>query len=80
MSWLANPCAYVAINTAVPLIPTLAERLGLDPRAAGFFCSIWLFVRTATFLGLWRWTGWHYRFPWLAAAFVGTSSAFCSSS
>ena len=27
MSWLANPCAYVAIATAIPLIPTLAERL-----------------------------------------------------
>lgn len=76
MSWLANPCAYVAINTAVPLIPSLAERLGLEPRMAGFFCSIWLFSRTATFLGLWRWTGWHYRFRWLVAAFVGMIVGF----
>ncbi|MCC7374212.1 MAG: MFS transporter [Verrucomicrobiales bacterium] len=76
MSWLANPCAYVAINTAVPLIPSLAARLGLEPRIAGFFCSIWLFARTATFLGLWRWTGWHYRFRWLVAAFIGTILGF----
>lgn len=76
MSWLANPCAYVAINTAVPLIPTLAERLQLEPRLAGFFCSIWLFARTAAFLGLWVWRGWHYRFRYLAAAFVGMIVGF----
>jgi hypothetical protein len=76
MSWLANPCAYVAISAAIPLIPTLAERLDLGPRAAGFFCSVWLFSRTATFLGLWLWRGWHYRFRWLAAAFVGTIAGF----
>lgn len=76
MSWLANPCAYVAINTAIPLIPTLADRLGLDARTAGFFCSLWLFVRTATFLGLWQWTGWHYRFRYLAWSFVGMIAGF----
>lgn len=76
MSWLANPCAYVAINTAIPLIPILAERLGLDTRSAGFFCSIWLFTRTATFLGLWHWNGWHYRFGWLVAAYLGTILGF----
>ncbi|MGE3308840.1 MAG: MFS transporter [Limisphaerales bacterium] len=76
MSWLANPCAYVAIATAIPLIPTLAERLELDARTAGFFCSIWLFVRTATFVGLWRWSGWHYRFGWLAGAYLGMIAGF----
>ena len=76
MSWMANPCAYLAISTAVPLIPTLAERLGLDASAAGFFCSIWLFVRTATFVGLWQWSGWHYRFRWLAGSFVGMILGF----
>ncbi len=76
MSWLANPCAYVAISTAIPLIPSLAERMGLDARLAGFFCSIWLFSRTATFVVLWRWTGWHYRFRWLAGAFVGMVLGF----
>lgn len=76
MSWIANPCAYVAINTAIPLIPSLAERLGLDARMAGFFCSVWLFTRTLTFLTLWRWTGWHYRFRWLVAAYVATVAGF----
>jgi len=76
MSWLANPCAYVAINTAIPLIPTLAEKLSLDASTAGFFCSIWLFVRTATFVGLWKWSGWHYRFRWLAGAFLGMIVGF----
>lgn len=76
MSWIANPCAYLAINTAIPLIPSLAERLALDTRPAGFFCSIWLFVRTLTFVGLWRWTGWHYRFRWLVAAFLATLLGF----
>ncbi len=76
MSWLANPCAYVAVATAIPLIPTLAERLGLDARMAGFFCSIWLFTRTATFVGLWRWSGWHYRFRWLAGAYLGMVVGF----
>jgi hypothetical protein len=76
MSWMANPCAYLAISTAIPLIPTLAERLGLDARMAGFFCSVWLFVRTATFVGLWQWSGWHYRFRWLAGAFVGMIAGF----
>lgn len=76
MSWIANPCAYVAINAAIPLIPTLAERLGLDTRLAGFFCSTWLFTRTLTFLGLWRWNGWHYSFRWLGAAYLGTIAGF----
>ncbi len=76
MSWIANPCAYVAINSAIPLIPSLAERLGLAPGPAGVFCSIWLFARTATFFGLWRWNGWHYRFRWLAAAFLAMIAGF----
>lgn len=76
MAWISNPCAYVAINTAIPLIPTLAEDLALDTRMAGFFCSIWLFARTAAFLGLWRWNGWHYRFRYLGLAFAGMIVGF----
>ena len=70
MAWLANPFAYVAINTAIPLIPHLANRLDLTPTYAGFFCSLWMFARFAAFVLLWRWTRWHYRFGWLLAAFV----------
>lgn len=76
MAWLANPCAYVAINAAIPQIPSLADRLGLGTAAAGVFCSLWLFVRTAAFGVLWRWNGWHYRFGWLAASFVGLIAGF----
>jgi predicted MFS family arabinose efflux permease len=36
---------------------------------AGFVCSLWCFVRLGMFVFLWYWTGWHYRFRWLAAAF-----------
>ncbi len=76
MAWLANPCAYLAIYAAVPQIPSLAERLGLGAAAAGVFCSLWLFVRTATFVVLWKWTRWHYRFGWLAASYVGMIVGF----
>ena len=37
---------------------------------AGFACSLWGFVRFGTFLTLWLWTGWHYRFRWLVTAFA----------
>jgi predicted MFS family arabinose efflux permease len=74
MAWLANPCAYVAISVAIPVFPQLAERFGLGAREAGFVGSVWLFTRLAAFLGLWRWTGWHYRFRWLAAAFLALTA------
>lgn len=69
MAWLANPFAYVAINTLVSVIPGLAEELRLSPMFAGFFCSIWFFVRWLTFFALWQWSGWHYRAGWFFAAF-----------
>ena len=43
---------------------------------AGFFCSIWLFVRMGTFLLLWHWPAWHYRFRWLVSAFIGLVVSF----
>jgi hypothetical protein len=46
MALLANPLAYVAINTIIPTIPSLAERLNLGEGLAGVFCSVWLFART----------------------------------
>jgi len=69
MAWLANPFAYVAINTLLAVIPGLALRLHLSPMLAGFTCSLWCFARLGTFLVLWSWPGWHYRFRWLLAAF-----------
>lgn len=70
MAWLANPFAYIAINTFVPLLPGLAARFELTPMLAGFVCSLWGFVRLGAFFALWFWTGWHYRFRWLAMAFA----------
>jgi predicted MFS family arabinose efflux permease len=70
MAWLANPFAYIAINTFVPLLPGLAARFQLTPMLAGFVCSLWGFVRLGTFFTLWFWTRWHYRFRWLLTAFA----------
>jgi len=70
MAWLANPFAYVAINTVIPLIPDLARKLELSPTLAGFFCSLWFFARLGTFVLLWLWTGWHYRFGFLLSAYL----------
>jgi len=66
MAWLANPFAYIAINTLLAVIPGLAAKFQMSPMLAGFVCSLWCFVRLGTFIVLWRWTHWHYRFRWLA--------------
>jgi len=65
---LANPVAYVAINTAIPMIPVVAKRFDLSPTFTGMFCSIWFFVRMGAFILFWLWPGWHYRFGFLLAA------------
>ena len=70
MAWFANPFAYLAINTVLAVMPSLANRLQLSVVQAGFICSVWLFTRTASFLWLWLWPGWHYRFRWLVIAFM----------
>jgi len=70
MAWLANPFAYIAINTLIAIIPGLAARFHLSPMLAGFICSLWCFARLGTFLVLWHWTGWHYRFRWLVTSFA----------
>jgi predicted MFS family arabinose efflux permease len=70
MAWLANPFAYIAINTLIAVIPGLAAKFQMSPMFAGFICSLWCFVRLGTFIVLWRWTDWHYRFRWLVAAFA----------
>lgn len=70
MAWVANPFAYVAVNTVVAVIPGIAQRLDLSLAMAGVFCSIWLFARLASFFLFWGWSGWHYRFGWLITAYV----------
>jgi MFS family permease len=78
MAWLANPFAYIAINTLLAVMPGIAERLGLSPTQVGLFCSLWLFGRFGAFALLWKWPGWHYRFRWLLGAFVLLIGSFTS--
>ncbi len=70
MAWLANPFAYVAINTLIAVMPGVAKTLALSPTQTGLFCSVWFFGRFGAFAALWKWHGWHYRFRWLLGAFL----------
>jgi len=76
LAWLANPFAYMAINTVLAVIPGLAKRHDLSPMFAGFFCSVWFFARLGAFLGLWLWPAWHYRFRWFVAAYLLLIASF----
>jgi MFS family permease len=69
MAWLANPFAYIAINTLLAVMPGVAQKLALSPTQAGLFCSVWFFGRFGAFALLWQWRGWHYRCRWLFGAF-----------
>ncbi|HZF00268.1 MAG TPA: hypothetical protein VE344_00035 [Methylomirabilota bacterium] len=70
MAWLANPFAYIAINTLIAVVPGIAHKFDLSPMLAGFICSLWCFVRLGTFVVLWQWTEWHYKFRWLVLSFA----------
>ncbi len=70
MAWLANPFAYIAVNTLVAAMPGVAHNLNLTTTQAGFCCSLWCFARLAAFCGLWFWAGWHYRFRWLLTSYL----------
>jgi predicted MFS family arabinose efflux permease len=70
LAWLANPFACVAAFTLLAMIPELARKLGLSTTLAGLFCSVWFFARLASFILLWCWGGWPYRFRWLLAGYV----------
>jgi hypothetical protein len=76
LAWIANPFSFIAVNTAVPLIPFLAGRLELTTTSAGIVCSMWFFVRTITFGLLWKWNGWHYRYRFLSAAYISMVVGF----
>ena len=76
MAWLANPFAYIAVNTLVAVMPGVAARLELSTTLAGFCCSVWCFARVAAFFALWFWPGWHYRFRWLLAAYLALIVTF----
>jgi MFS family permease len=76
MAWLANPFAYVAINTVIAVMPGVGEKLHLSPTRVGLFCSVWMFARMGTFALLWQWRGWHYRFRWLLTSFICLIGSF----
>jgi predicted MFS family arabinose efflux permease len=76
MAWLANPFAYIAINTLIAVMPDIAKRLELSTTFAGFCGSIWCFARVGAFFALWFWDAWHYRFRWLLAAFLALIASF----
>jgi predicted MFS family arabinose efflux permease len=78
MAWLANPFAYIAINTLSAVLPGIAAKFQLTLTFAGFACSLWGFARLATFFALWFWPGWHYRFRWLVTAFALLIFAFAT--
>jgi predicted MFS family arabinose efflux permease len=76
MAWLANPFAYIALNTVIAVVPAVASKLGLSATLAGFCCSVWCFARFAAFFALWAWSGWHYRFRWLLIAYLALLLTF----
>ena len=78
LAWLANPFAYIAINTLVAVLPGIAAKFQLTPMFAGFACSLWGFMRLAAFVLFWRWDGWHYRFRWLVMAFALIIGSFAA--
>jgi MFS family permease len=78
MAWLANPFAYIAMNTVLAVMPGLTNRFGLTAAEAGLFGSVWLFARVTAFALLWRWTSWHYRFRWLLTAFLVLIASFAA--
>ncbi len=76
LALLANPFAYVAINTVIPMMPEIAKRFELSPMWVGIFCSVWFFIRAGSFIFFWLWPGWHYRFTWLVVANVAMLLSF----
>ena len=76
MAWLANPFAYIAINTLIAVMPGLATRLKLSTTLAGYCFSVWCFARLVAFFALWFWPGWHYRFRWLLVSYLALIGSF----
>jgi predicted MFS family arabinose efflux permease len=76
MAWLANPFAYVAINTLIAVLPGLTHKFALSDTQSGLFASAWSFGRLIAFASLWQWNGWHYRFRWLLLAFAMLVASF----
>jgi MFS family permease len=78
LAWLANPFAYIAMNTVIPVIPHIATRFDLSTTLAGFVGSVWMFARLFAFGTLWFWPGWHYKARWLVGAYVLMVGSFAA--
>ena len=78
LAWIANPFAYIAINTLMAVLPGVAGKFALSNTLAGIALSLWCFARLATFIGLWQWPGWHYLFRWLVTAYVTLILSFAT--
>ena len=76
MAWLANPFSYIAIHSFLAVIPGRSTELGLSIAQSGWFWSVWFLARLGTFVLLWQWAGWHYRFRWLLAAFLALIASY----
>lgn len=76
MAWLANPFSYIAIHSFLAVVPGRSAELGLNIAQSGWFWSVWFLVRLGTFIVLWRWSGWRYRFRWMLAAFLGLIASY----
>lgn len=68
MAWVGNALAYVAIQTLVPMIPTLAHRAQIPTVAmSAAAASAWTLTRTIFFVIALRWISWHYSVRYLMA-------------
>ena len=76
LAWIANPFAYMTINTLTAVVPGIAKNAGLSIPATGRVMAVWFIVRALSFVGLWFWHGWHYRFRWFISAFVMLVGSF----
>ncbi|HEY1172354.1 MAG TPA: MFS transporter [Verrucomicrobiae bacterium] len=78
LAFMANPFSYMTINTLLAVVPGIAANNGLSVAEAGRIMSLWFMVRAASFVVLWFWHGWHYRFGWFVAAFIMLGGGFLS--
>jgi MFS family permease len=78
LAWIANPFAYMAVNTLTAVVPGIAARTGLGIAEAGMVMAVWFIVRAGAFVLLWAWDGWHYRFRWFAGALVMLLASFAT--
>jgi MFS family permease len=76
LAFMANPFAYMTINTLLAVVPGIAANNGLSVAEAGRIMSLWFIVRAISFVVLWFWHGWHYKFGWFVAAFIMLLSGF----